>query len=151
MSSSVRSGLVCGIGLAVIGFVSTIMCQLCGPLNALAGGAMAGLLSQRWGVTEQDSPAAIQGAIAGGIAGIGAMIGQLGSTALNTWMFISQRTLSDLAEQMLGAPIGPADIVVSASMWALVAIVGIGLAVAAGASAGHMGRRNRMPDPRIFI
>ncbi len=143
MSSAVRAGLISALVLLIVSLLSDAICALCGPLYAIAGGAAAGWLSQRWGPPETDSPPVVQGAIAGGIAGLGTLAGQIGAAAFNVWL-VSSGAVPEI-EELLGVALGQAELAAGAIVWSCVGLVGVALAVGAGA----LSARLAAPQPDI--
>jgi hypothetical protein len=84
MSGAVKSGLIFGlVGVLLViifSFTPLIGPFLCGPAAAALAGAGAGFLGARWSPTRGGAAA---GAIAGGIAGCGSLVG-----AVASWMIL---------------------------------------------------------------
>ncbi|GAB4469538.1 MAG: hypothetical protein Kow00124_04800 [Anaerolineae bacterium] len=135
--------MVSALGLLIVSLLSNVICALCGPLYAIAGGAAAGWLSQRWGTPEKDSPPAVQGAIAGGIAGLGTLVGQIGAAAFNVWL-VSSGAVPEI-EELLGVPLGQTELAAGVIVWSCVGLVGVALA----AGAGMLSARLAAPQPDI--
>lgn len=143
MSSSLRAGLVIGLAVFLIGLPAGLMCQICVPILALASGAVAGYLSQTWGEPDAGPPAQ-SGAIAGGIAGIAALLGQSASAVANG-LLLSSGMIENPFEQFTG-PVDEGSMIAGVAIWICVGVAGAAMAAGAGALAAHLkGQKPRVP------
>ncbi|MCS7290089.1 MAG: hypothetical protein NZ699_13235 [Roseiflexus sp.] len=110
MSGGLKSGLIFAVVsvVAVIGlsFIPFIGFFCCGPLASMALGAIAGYIGIRW----SDPTAGVgSGALAGGVAGIGAFVGSVLYTVIILILLQSDPALFEqlIESQLAGQPLPP--------------------------------------------
>ncbi|MBN1430259.1 MAG: hypothetical protein JXB07_17955 [Anaerolineae bacterium] len=140
MSSTLRAGLVIGVATLLIGLPAGLMCQVCIPILALASGALAGFLSQKWG-EPATAPAAQSGAIAGGVAGLGALLGQTASAIING-VLVGSGTIPNPMEEYFG-PVNENSLLVGVMIWVCVGVAGAAMAAGTGALAAHLSQKKQ--------
>ncbi len=136
----VSQGLVIGAAMFLIGLPAGLLCQICVPILALACGALAGILSQTWGEPDAGPPAQ-SGAIAGGIAGIGALLGQAGSAVVNG-LLVGSGTVPNPFERFTG-PVSQTSMIAGVLIWVCVGVAGAAMSTGTGALAAHLKGQQR--------
>ena len=160
MSGAVRAGLIVGaIGLVAViatAFLPRPGPVVCGPLLAIAAGALAGYYGVRWSA---DPARVSRGVLAGVLAGLGTLIGAgiaypILFNRLSTepafqerlQLFLQQQPGAQVDPSALGAAIGIAGFVAGICFGVLNLVLALGF----GALGGWMAARNRpQPQPPV--
>ncbi len=148
MTPRIRFGLIAGlIGLVLNICISSVL-GLCGPLTALVAGAAAGFLAAQQEKVVPKGNGAQLGAIAGGIAGvlvlIGQLLGGLGALAFIQFSGTSIRfgtvpsPSADASQQVLYYISG-------LGTGLCIGVIGVVVATVAGAAAGYFGTPEQTP------
>lgn len=143
MTGATRSGLLAGVISFLANLGIGVIFPICGPVCGIVWGTGAGILSVVW--TEEpvakESPARL-GALAGGIAGIGAIAGLMIGVLLQFGALGGQQVSADLTRELareFGLPVASGEaLIVQQWIGAIGAACCIGLvnvAVMAGAGA----------------
>jgi hypothetical protein len=140
-----KSGLIMFIPALVGTLIGGLVFCCCGPLWAVVAGVAAGYLAGLFGKPAEAGSAAGKGAAAAGIAGVGALIGQIVASFLNN--AIMQQNPEAAAElykligiqnftpEMLGTATGIIGTLIGGGCWGIVDLV---LIAAFGALGGYL-------------
>ncbi len=152
MQPRIRMGLIVGvIGLAlnvcVSGFVG-----FCGPLVSLIAGAVAGFFASQQEKMGTRGEGARAGAIAGGIAGVLIIIGQVIGGIAALYYLQSTGAMLPFGQIPSQSDTSSSQIVYylsGAGTSLCFGIVGAALAAGAGAAAGYFGTREQAAPPSV--
>jgi hypothetical protein len=136
-----KSGIILGVVALVVAFGLTLLSPICTPCGALFLGLGAGYLAGVFEKPLSNGATAKSGAIAGGIGGIGALLGQFIGAAVNV-MVLGPEGTSQLMQQM-GVDVGSNQAAATSGYWigvvgsaACVGILNIALMAGLGALGG---------------
>lgn len=102
-----KSALIVGGVLLVLGFIATFITPLCAPCAALFAGLGAGYLVGLFDKPLDQGAAAKGGAIAGALAGVGGLLGNMAAAVVNI-LIVGPERAAQIAQQ-LGLPTNGAD------------------------------------------
>jgi hypothetical protein len=118
----VRSGLILGVVMLIVGGILAFLFPLCVPCLALVAGAGAGYLAAMWDRPLNNSLSIQRGAGAGAIAGVGALLGHV-IGGLGAAAFIGQEGSLEMMRQF-GLDLGTTSEVSPAVFYASATLTG---------------------------
>lgn len=153
MSATTKSGLLFGVISFLANLGIGVLLAICAPLCGIVWGAGAGILSIVWsGPVDNGGAPAKSGAIAGGIAGIGAVLGLFIGMIFQFTVLGGQQTATQVSQQLyeqLGLPSMAGDVV---PLWqwtgfflssCCISLFNVLIMAGAGAAAAHLYGSNR--------
>ncbi len=94
-----KSGIILAVVALVIAVGLTLLSPICPPCAALFLGLGAGFLAGVFDKPQDNNESAKIGAIAGGIGGVGALLGQFAGAGLNAWL-VGPEKAAQIMEQL---------------------------------------------------
>lgn len=117
-----KSGLIVGGVMLIVGGAFAFLFPLCVPCLALLAGAGAGYLAGLWDRPADNGRAVQRGALAGALGGVGALVGHIGG-GLGAAAFTGPQTSLELARR-LGLDVGNAGAVSPAVFYGTAGLTG---------------------------
>ncbi len=159
----VKSGIIVGAIAFVYLFVTSIAMSICTPLEAIILGLAAGALAAFFDKAQLANKAAISGGVAGFIAAILGILGNVVGTLIKTYVIFTPDTVNSLAAQLTGMESSAFNSTSSAAGTAISLIVSLGccvildlvLMVGLGALGGYLwfqykGRKAAPQPPQVI-
>jgi hypothetical protein len=97
-----KSGIIVGAIAFVYLFVTSIAMSVCTPIEAIVLGLAAGALAAYFDKAQLANKAAISGGVAGCIAAILGILGNVVGTLIKTYVIFTPDTVNSLATQITG-------------------------------------------------
>ncbi len=132
MNAKLKAGLIVGGALLILNLGTGLICQLCPMALSIVGGALTGWLALKWAAMPPKQPPA-DGAIAGGLAGLGGFVGQILSVIINTMLFARGGFVNPLTGEQLVGQEQTIGVLGGIGIWGCGGLVAIALAAGAGA------------------
>ncbi|MBN2086646.1 MAG: hypothetical protein JW748_15630 [Anaerolineales bacterium] len=135
----IRSAVILGAISFIYMLVANVAMVLCAPFLAIILGMLAGALAAVIDKPQLVNKAAASGAIAGGLAGIGAVIGNTAGLLIRTFVVFTPQTITDMITDLTGVSYTETE----AALYSLIpvcccAITDLILMAAAGALGGFL-------------
>ncbi len=135
----IRSALILGAISFIYMMVANIAMVPCAPFLAIILGILAGALAGIFDKPQLVNKAAVSGAMAGGLAGIGAVVGNTAGLLIRTFVVFTPQTITSMLTDLTGVSYTETE----ASLYSLIpvcccAITDLILMAAAGALGGYL-------------
>ena len=98
----IRSAVILGAISFIYMLVTNVAMVLCAPFLAVILGILAGVLAAVIDKPQIANKAVTSGALAGGLAGIGAVIGNSAGLLIRTFIVFTPQTITDMITQLTG-------------------------------------------------
>jgi hypothetical protein len=153
----IRSAVILGAISFIYMLVANVAMVPCAPFLAVILGILAGALAAIIDKPQLADKAMTSGAIAGGLAGIGAVIGNSAGLLIRTFVVFTPSTITDMITQLTGVTYTKTE----AGLYSLIpvcccAVTDLILMAAAGALGGYLwfkyrsGKKSAAAPPQIL-